>query len=68
MMPLYGTRHHGCRASEFVWRGQRLIVLENCRLRIGVLASKGAEIVEFRYKPLDLDVLWHAPQTVLPPG
>ena len=68
MMPLYGNRHHGCRAGEFVWRGHRLIVLENRKVRIGVLASKGAEIVEFRYKPLDLDVLWHAPQTVLPPG
>ena len=33
-----------------------------------VLATKGADIVEFRYKPLDLDFLWHAPQTVLPPG
>ena len=68
MSPLYAARHHGCRISEFGWRGQRLIVLENQRIRIGILASKGADIVEFRYKPLDLDVLWHAPQTVLPPG
>jgi galactose mutarotase-like enzyme len=68
MTPLYHARHHGCRIGEFVWRGHRLIVLENKRLRVGVLASKGAEIVEFRYKPLDLDVLWHAPQSVLPPG
>src|SRR5262249_51823725 len=30
--------------------------------------SKGADIVEFRYKPRDLDVLWHAPQPLLPPG
>ncbi len=68
MMPLYGARHHDCRIGEFIWRGRRLIVLENQRLRIGVLADKGGEIVEFRYKPLDLDVLWHAPQSVLPPG
>jgi len=68
MMPLYGARHHGCRVDEFVWRGHRLVVLENQRLRIGVLADKGADIVEFRYKPLDLDVFWHAPQTVLPAG
>jgi galactose mutarotase-like enzyme len=68
MMPLYSGRHHGCRVSEFTWRGHQLIVLENARLRVGVLATKGADIVEFRYKPLDLDVLWHAPQTVLPPG
>jgi hypothetical protein len=68
MTQLYHARHHGCRIGEFLWRGHRLIVLENKRLRVGVLASKGADVVEFRYKPLDLDVLWHAPQTVLPPG
>lgn len=68
MTSLYSTRHHGCRVAEFAWRGHRLIVLENRKLRIGVLASKGADIVEFRYKPEDLDILWHAPQTVLPPG
>jgi len=62
MTQLYHARHHGCRIGEFVWRGHRLIVLENKRLRVGVLASKGADVVEFRYKPLDLDVLWHAPQ------
>ena len=68
MMPLYTNRHHGCRIGEFTWRGHRLIVLESQKLRIGILASKGADIVEFRYKPNDLDVLWHAPQTILPPG
>ena len=67
-MSLYGSRHHGCRVDEFVWRGHRLIVLENELLRIAVVASKGADIVEARYKPLDLDVLWHAPQPLLPPG
>jgi galactose mutarotase-like enzyme len=35
---------------------------------VGVLPDKGADVIEFRYKPADLDVLWHAPQTVLPPG
>ncbi|HWC00460.1 MAG TPA: DUF4432 family protein [Bryobacteraceae bacterium] len=67
-LPLYSARWHGCRADEFLWRGHRLIVLENELLRIGVLASKGADIVEFRYKPRDLDLMWHAPQPVLPPG
>jgi hypothetical protein len=68
VMPVYGSRHHGCRVDEFRWRGHRLIVLENELLRIGVLASKGADIIELRYKPHDLDFLWHAPQPVLPPG
>lgn len=65
-MKLYNSRFHGCRVNEFFWRGHRLIVLENEKLRVGVLASKGADIIEFRYKPRDLDVLWHAPQTLLP--
>jgi galactose mutarotase-like enzyme len=68
MMPFYSRRWHGCRIDEFVWRGHRLIVMENELLRIGILPSKGADIVELRYKPQDLDVLWHAPQPYLPPG
>lgn len=67
-MALYSTRHHGCRTDEYRWRGHRLIVLENELLRVGVLASKGADIMELRYKLRDLDVLWHAPQPMLPLG
>lgn len=67
-MPLYSARTHGCRVDEFIWRGHRLIVIENELLRVGVLASKGADVIEFRYKPEDLDLLWHAPQPLMPPG
>lgn len=67
-MKRYGQRCHHCRVNEYEWRQQRLIVLENELLRVGVLASKGADIVEFRYKPRDLDVLWHAPQPLLSPA
>jgi galactose mutarotase-like enzyme len=67
-MNLYSQRYHGCRIDEFQWRGHRLIVLENELLRVSVLASKGADVLELRYKPRDLDLLWHAPQPVLPPG
>ena len=68
MIPFYSRRAHGCRVDEFVWRGHRLIVMENQALRVSVLPSKGADIVELRYKPQDLDVLWHATQPTLPPG
>jgi galactose mutarotase-like enzyme len=67
-MRIYGGRFHGCRADEYVWRGHRLVCMENELLRIGVVASKGADIIELRYKSLDLDVLWHAPQPFCPPG
>jgi galactose mutarotase-like enzyme len=65
---MYGQRFHGCRAEEYQWRGRTLIVMENEVLRVSIIPSKGADILEFRYKPRDLDVLWHAPQTLLPPG
>jgi galactose mutarotase-like enzyme len=65
-MKRYGNRYHGCRVNEFGWRNQQLIVIENELLRIGVVPTKGADILEFRYKPRDLDVLWHAPQNLFP--
>lgn len=60
------VRHHGCRISEVRWQQHTLVVLENSRIRVGVVVSRGADIVEFRFKPLDLDVLWHANRP-LPP-
>lgn len=42
--------------------------MENELVRVTVLPSKGADILEFRYKPNDTDVLWHAPQPILPPS
>ena len=64
----YAQRHHGCRVDEFLWRGHQLVVLENELLRVGVVATKGADVVELRYKPLDLDFMWHSPHPLLPPG
>lgn len=56
----FQPRHHGCRVSELTWNQHTLVVLENSLLRVTVLATRGAEITEFRFKPMDLDVLWHA--------
>src|SRR6266511_3745216 len=54
-MPHSSLRTHGCRVSdEWTHRGMRAAVLENELLRVLVLLDRGAEIVEFRYKPLDL--------------
>jgi hypothetical protein len=39
----------------------RTIILENQMLRVTVLADKGSDIIEFRYKPQDLDFLHFAP-------
>lgn len=53
-------RHHGCRISEYEQAGHTVVVLENDLIRVSILLSKGADIVEFRHKPTDIDVLWHS--------
>lgn len=53
-------RFHGCRIREVRWREHTLVILENSRVCISVVLSRGAEITELRFKPLDLDVLWHS--------
>lgn len=67
-MKLYSQRFHGCRMDDFIWHGHRLVTMENELIRIGILPTKGADIIEFRYKPRDLDVLWHSSNPVCPPG
>ena len=58
----YQTYHHnrnyGCRISEPTLRGYRCVSLENEKLRVTVLADKGADIYEFLYKPRDIDFMW----------
>jgi hypothetical protein len=60
-------RNWGARIREVVYQGMRMIVLENERLRIGVLAGKGTDIVELNYKPRDLDFAWLTPGGVQNP-
>lgn len=61
-MTLGQPRNHGCRISD-AWtvEGMRTIILENELLRVVVLVDKGSDIVEFRYKPHDLDFLFLSP-------
>jgi hypothetical protein len=53
-------RNFGCRVREIVYRGHRCVTMENERLRVLVAADKGADLLEFLYKPLDLELLWHS--------
>jgi Domain of unknown function (DUF4432) len=48
-------RNWGARVHEVVLLGLDAVVLENATLRVTVLAGKGSDVVEFLYKPLDLD-------------
>jgi len=61
------NKREGCRLeTELTYRGWRLLVLENRNLRIAILPEKGSDIIEFRYKPLDLDVMWESPLGLRP--
>jgi hypothetical protein len=51
-------RNFGCRVTEFAYRGYEALALQNESLRITVLPGKGSDIIEFLYKPLDVDFMW----------
>jgi galactose mutarotase-like enzyme len=51
-------RNWGARVLEYRYRGMRAVILENEKLRIGVLADKGTDVIEFNYKPGDVDFVW----------
>jgi galactose mutarotase-like enzyme len=42
--------------------------MENHKLRVVILSGKGTDIIEFKYKPLDLDVLFRNPYGPRNPG
>lgn len=48
-------RNWGARIHEFQQYGLDLVVLENELLRVGLLAGRGCDVVEFNYKPRDMD-------------
>jgi len=54
--------------DEFTDRGLDAVFLENEYLRVLVLPGKGGDILEFRDKRRDVDVLWHPPFEWVPPG
>jgi hypothetical protein len=62
-MPGYThERNWGCRVcDEWTYKGMRACVLENELLRITVLVDKGTDIIEFLYKPRDIDFMWRTP-------
>jgi hypothetical protein len=53
-------RNWGARLTEFEYRGYAIVSLENRFLRIAIAAGKGTDIVEFLYKPLDVDFMWRS--------
>jgi len=58
------NRNYGCRYSEIIYQGFRTLVLENEKLRVSILIDKGTDIIEFLYKPKDIDFMWRSPLEV----
>ena len=55
-------RNTGARVHDkFAYDGLQVVFLENEFLRIMVLPGQGADVVEFMYKPRDVDFMWHSP-------
>jgi len=46
----------------------RTLVLENRQLRLVSLLDKGSDVIELTYKPLGIDLLFHAPTGYRKPG
>jgi len=50
-------RNWGCRVDiDGTNRGWDVAVLQNQKLRIGILVGKGCDVIEVLYKPLDMDI------------
>jgi len=68
-LPVYDNfyhhnRNYGCRFHEIEYLGFRSLVLENELLRIVIMYEKGTDIVEFVYKPTDVDFMWRSPAVI----
>lgn len=71
MMPVHASpdRHYGCRMNgHLYWQGMRALLMQNEALQILILLDKGAEIVQFLYKALDVDFLWRGPRPLTAPS
>ena len=49
---------HGPRYNWFQWAGLNLLAIENECIRVVIWPAHGADLIEFRHKPTDLDALW----------
>jgi galactose mutarotase-like enzyme len=53
-------RNWGARLTEFEFHGYAMLAMENRFLRVVIAAGKGTDILEFLYKPLDVDFMWRS--------
>jgi hypothetical protein len=55
-------------SDDWTYRGMKVVWMENDYLRIGILAGRGGDIFEFRYKPKDVDFLLRLQKGILNPN
>lgn len=55
-------------STDFTYRGIETAFLENEALRVMVLPGKGGDVLEFRDKRADIDVLYHTDHNWQPPS
>jgi len=55
------NRNYGCRVHEIIYKGFKSLIIENEKIRCLILADKGTDIIEFLYKPRDIDFMWKSP-------
>ena len=54
-------RNYGCRVSDdWEFRGNKVAIIENEKIRVMVLVDKGADIYSFVHKPSDTDYMWRS--------
>ena len=66
--PYRPQRNWGCRIHRIVIHGLPAVVLENDIIRVTILTGKGADVVEFNYRPHDLDIVWLSPGGIRNPN
>lgn len=55
------NRNYGCRVHEIIYKSFKSLILENEKIRCLILVDKGTDIIEFLYKPKDIDFMWKSP-------
>lgn len=55
-------------SDDWTYKGMPVVWMENDFLRIGILAGRGSDIFEFRYKPLDLDYMLRLNKGIMNPN
>ncbi len=58
--PYIHTRNYGCRLRRYRQSGIEMLSMENKKLKVVLALGKGADIMEFLYKPMDIDCMWHS--------